>query len=129
MSKLEERIASILQKEQILFIREKSFKDLHGGLYRFDFYCPAIHAAIEAHGMQHYLFTKTFYKKRSDFTKAQERDRRKISYCLAHGITLYCIPYWDMEKLFNKVDIFKDSYIAHSKYHNDEIWRQKSRAK
>lgn len=38
MSKYEDSIISILKKEQIKFLREKTFSDLKHGLFRFDLY-------------------------------------------------------------------------------------------
>lgn len=38
MSDYEEHIVKILLKEKIDFLREKTFRDLKGGLLRFDFY-------------------------------------------------------------------------------------------
>ena len=69
-------------------------------------------------------FTKVFYKSRSDFLKAQERDREKISYCLSHKIPLYCIPWWDMDKIFSVKDLLNDAYLARTRYHNDNAYRE-----
>ena len=38
MSNYESYIISILKKERVPFVREKTFKDLRGGKFRFDFY-------------------------------------------------------------------------------------------
>ena len=78
---------------------------------------------IEYNGSQHYIYTSHFYKSKSDFLKAQERDRRKISYCLAREIPLYIIPYWDLDTIHSYKDLFRDSYLARSKFHNDEAYR------
>lgn len=124
-SKGEQVIAKILTNNHIRFETEKSFNDdKRIARYRFDFYLPDQNACIEFQGMQHMQYSSFFYKKRSDFTKALERDRIKISYCLAHGIILYCIPYWDLDKLYDLSDLFKESYIAHTKFHNDDMWRE-----
>jgi hypothetical protein len=40
MSKYENKVMEILKKEKIGFMREKTFKDLRNGLFRFDFYLP-----------------------------------------------------------------------------------------
>ena len=40
MSSYENYIVSLLKAEKVRFYREKTFKDLHTGLYRFDFYIP-----------------------------------------------------------------------------------------
>ena len=130
MSSLEKHIYQVLLQASLYFVQEKQFKDLRNGLYRFDFYIPSQNTAIEVQGAQHYEFLKAFHKKRSDFTKAQERDRAKISYCLARGIKLYCIPYWEVNNIHSVNDLFQEEFLARSKFHNDEVWRlQKSKEK
>lgn len=128
MSTFEKVVRSILAESGVQFEQEKQFKDLYNGLYRFDFYLPAQRCAIEVNGAQHYIYTKQFYSNRSDFLKAQERDRRKISYCLANDIKIYCIPYWEIGNIRILDDLFQDKFLARSKFHNDEAWRnQKSK--
>lgn len=124
MSKFEEKIARILTEARLPFIREKTFKDLKHGYLRFDFYFPLTGTCCEIDGPQHMEYTKFFYKKRSGFTKAQERDRVKNSYCLAHGIPLYRIPYWEMDNIHCVDDLFQDKFLVCSKYHNDNIYRE-----
>lgn len=123
VSSLELHVLHLLQRSHINFLREKSFSDLKYGYYRFDFYLPTLNALIEVQGAQHYEYSKFFHKKRSDFTKAQERDRRKISYALSHKIPLYCIPFWEIENLHDARDLFNPRFLARSKFHNDEVWR------
>lgn len=128
MSTFERIVRSILDRSGVQFEQEKQFKDLYNSLYRFDFYIPSIPAVIEVNGMQHYVYTKQFHANRSDFLKAQERDRRKLAYCLANNIKAYCIPYWEMGNINTIDDIFQDKFLARSKFHNDEVWRlQKSK--
>lgn len=128
MSTFEKIVRSILDGSGVQFEQEKQFKDLYNSLYRFDFYIPSIPAVIEVNGMQHYIYTKQFHANRSDFLKAQERDRRKLAYCLANNIKAYCIPYWEMGNINTIDDIFQDKFLARSKFHNDEVWRlQKSK--
>ena len=123
-SKGEQVIADILSKAEIPFETEKSFNDEKKiQLYRFDFYIPSMNSCIEFQGMQHMEFSSFFYKDRSEFLKAQERDRNKISYCLAHGIKLYCIPYWEIKNLREVSDIFNEKFLARNKFHNDDTWR------
>lgn len=127
-SSYESHIASILSSEYIEFITEKIFPDCYNGYYRFDFYLPNENICIEVNGEQHYKYSRAFYKTSSEFKKAQERDRRKISYCLARGIKLYIVPYWDIFQISCSADIFQEKYLARSKFHNDEKYRtQKSR--
>jgi len=40
MSKYENKVMEILKIAKVLFYREKTFKDLKRGLFRFDFYLP-----------------------------------------------------------------------------------------
>lgn len=124
MSKYEDYIIKVLKKENIIFEREKQYKDLRNGLYRFDFYIPQTNSLIEIQGEQHFQFNKKFHKKREDFLKAQERDRRKIAYAQAKQISLYIIPYWEIEKIGQSKDIFKNEYIAKDRFFNDVIWRE-----
>lgn len=105
----------------IPFQREKQFKDLRNGYYRFDFYLPSLNVIIEADGPQHFTYNKHFHKKREDFLKAKERDRWKNSYCLAHGIKLYRIPYWEFEYITSAKDLFQNKFLVKSKYHNDNL--------
>lgn len=122
MSSYEEKIVTILKKEKIKFQREKTFSDLRKGKYRFDFYIPNYKGKpvlIEVNGIQHYHQVKKFQKTRQDFLAQKERDRKKISYCLAHKIDLYIIPYWDIEKIKTAKDLFQSTYKARSRWHND----------
>lgn len=123
-SKGEQKIIDILHREGIYFEREKQFPDLRGGVYRYDFFLPDRNICLEYNGEQHYVHTKFMHKTISDFKKAQERDRRKVSYCLARGIKLYCIPYWDLEKIENFDDLVKSEYLARTQFHNDDKWRE-----
>ena len=126
MSKLEEKVITLLQKEGIKFIREKRFSDLKGGKYRFDFevYVDGGRSYLEVQGQQHFTYVSKFYKKRSDFLAAQERDRRKISYCLAHHLPLYIIPYWELDKIHSAAALFSDKYRARSRWKNDLDWQE-----
>ena len=122
-SKGEEKIIQILKKERLKFEREKRFSDLKRGSYRFDFYvegAPSSPCVIEFNGEQHYRFVGKFYQSRKDFEAAKERDRRKISYCLAHQIPIYCIPYWELDEIHTAADLFKEKYRARDKWKNDK---------
>lgn len=123
MSQFEEKIALILRKEKIDFVREKTFNDLRGGKYRFDFWLPQMQIAIECDGVHHYQQIKHFHKTKQSFTAAQERDRRKNSYCLAHNIPLYRIPYWDLENIKSLADILTETNLVETKWHNDNLRR------
>ena len=124
VSSYEKKVIEILNKEKVRFVKEKTFSDLHHGYCRFDFFLPEENVLLEIQGRQHTEFTKVFYKSRSDFLKAQERDREKISYCLSHKIPLYCIPWWDMDKISSLKDLLNDAYLARTRYHNDNAYRE-----
>lgn len=121
MSQYEDKIVKLLKAEHIPFIREKTFADLRGGRYRFDFYLTNNNTCIEVDGEQHFQQVTKFQKKQSDFLKTREHDRQKNSYCLAHKITLYRIPYWEIQNLQNAANIFNPRYLVRSKWHNDKI--------
>lgn len=122
-SSLEEKIITILQKEKIKFQREKTYPDLKFGYYRFDFFLLQYNLLIEVDGAQHYKFSKIFHKKRQDFLKAQERDRRKNSYALSHNIPLYRIPYFEIENIHTFQDILQDKFLVKDKWHCDNVAR------
>lgn len=124
MSKGEDIIAKILRNAKINFTQEKTFHDLKNGHYRYDFYIPDYkgrQVVIEFNGMQHYKFINSFFASQRQWLAALERDRRKISYCLANDIDLYLIPYWDLDQLKKVGDLFKKEYKAKDRWHNDEI--------
>lgn len=124
MSNGEERIISILNKKKIPFEREKTFIDLRKRKLRFDFYIGNLNGApaiIEFDGEGHFLFVKKFYHSKSEFERAKERDRVKNEYCLANGIKLYRIPYWDLDKINILEDIQKPQYLVTTKWHNDYL--------
>lgn len=120
MSKYENRVMEILKKEKIFFLREKTFKDLRKGLFRFDFYLPNYcgrAVIVEVDGEQHF---KPIYGRQA-FLKAQEHDRQKNSYCLANNILLYRIPYWEISNLKSKLDIFREEFIVKNRWHSDKL--------
>lgn len=126
MSKGEEKIITLLQKSQYNFEREKSFEDLKMGRYRFDFYVYRYdrRVIIEFQGQQHYQYIEKFYRNRAQFESAKERDRRKISYCLAHNIPIYIIPYWEIDNIHTAADLFNSKFLAKSRWKNDQDWQK-----
>ena len=120
MSKYENKIMELLKKAKFSFYREKTFKDLKKGLFRFDFYiqnyqgAPAI---VEVDGEQHF---KPIYGRQA-FLKGQEHDRQKNSYCLANNIPLYRIPYWEIYNLKSADEIFTEAHLVKSRWHNDNL--------
>lgn len=124
MSKGEERIKQILDKAKISYVREFPLHGLRNGFYRLDFYIPGDKVGIEFEGEQHYQFVSKFFKSRSEFLKAQERSRRKMAYCLANNIKLYCIPYWEYDNLHTVRDLFQEKFRVTSKFHDDVVWSE-----
>ena len=122
-SKGEEKIIQLLHRGGYRFEREKRFKDLKHGMLRFDFYVvggPLKNCIIEVNGAQHYKPVGKFHRTRAEFVAAQERDRRKISYCLAHQIPIYCIPYWELDGLTCAADLFQPKFRAYDRWKNDK---------
>lgn len=115
MSSYEEYIVNILIKENISLIREKTFKDLKKGKFRFDIYLPSMNILIEIDGEQHF---NPIYGRRA-LLKAQEHDRRKNQYCLANNISLYRIPYWEIKNIHNVKDILQDKFLVKYYWHYD----------
>lgn len=125
MSKLEEKVITLLKRGNIRFMREKTFPDLKKGRFRYDFeiYVDGGRALLEIQGQGHYQFIPKFYKRRADFESAKERDRRKISYALANRIPLYIIPYWELEHITTARDLLRPQYLATSRWKNDIDWQ------
>ena len=126
MSNYEEKILTMLRAARIRFEREKSFSDLRGGKFRYDFFIENYggrKVIVEVQGEQHYEWVKHFHRSRIDFTHAQENDRRKISYALAKGYCIYVIPYWEIGTLRAANDIFQERYRAKDRWKNDDDWR------
>lgn len=117
MSSYEDQIVRILRAGSIKFVREKTFEDLRGGRFRFDFYIPSRHVLIEVDGQYHWEPIRG----RQALLKQKEHDRQKNSYCLAHQIPLYRIPYWELPNLQKPSDIFQKKFLVTSKWWNDMI--------
>ena len=124
MSNYEEQIISVLKKSQLKFVREKTFSDLHGGKYRYDFFVPSQNILIEVDGQYHFFPISG----RAALKSQQERDRRKNAYALAHNIPLYRIPYWaiDTNQIQTYENLTDKSYLVTSKWHNDRIFTPKT---
>ena len=125
MSKGEEKILQILLKNNIQVIREKTFIDLKRGKYRFDFYLPQFNICIEYDSEIHFQYISYIHKTKQNFLAAQERDRRKNSYCLSHNINLYRIPYFSIDTIKNFSDLFNEEFIVKSKWHNDMLIKRR----
>jgi len=124
----ERKIISILEKEHIIYEREKTLSAPRISRCRYDFYLPELNILLEYNGEQHYEYINYFFKNLSDFKHRQELDRLKISAALANNIPIYCIPYWEFDNIQTFSDLIQKKFLAHSKFHNDEAYRhQKSK--
>jgi hypothetical protein len=119
MSSYEDYILSIFRKEKIEVEREKTFRDLRHNktYYRFDFYLPKEKILIEVDGQYHWRPIRG----RQALLKQQENDRLKNSFCLAHKIPLYRIPYWELENIKKFKDIKQNKFLVRTKWHNDNL--------
>ena len=120
MSSYEDKVISVLKKTKgIHFVREKTFEDLRGGKYRYDFYIPDSKTLIEVDGQYHFFPIQG----EMALKKQKEHDRQKNSYALANKMKLYRIPYWDIDNnlIQTSFDIFKKKYLVTSKWHNDRL--------
>lgn len=98
-SKGEKMLDKLLQSLNIIYEKQKSFKDFitkDFGVPRFDFYFDNI--AIEYNGIQHYEPIEHFGGEQA-FEHRQYLDNLKRQYCKEHNIKLIEIPYWDYNKL------------------------------
>ena len=58
-----------------------------------DFYIPSLLLAVEVHGQQHTVYNRFFYKHKSQFVKAQQRDEDKKRWCNQNNIDLIELNY------------------------------------
>lgn len=119
-------IKDILDKSNIKYRLEYTFPDLKGKKkipYRFDFALldenDSVIYLIEYDSKIHFDKKSSFYSSSSDFKRAQERDRKKNRYCLANGIKLIRIPYWELKNLTLDKILSSKKFLVKSAYHND----------
>lgn len=100
-SRGEIKIFEILTEAGLDFQEEYSFKDLvssSGRPLRFDFAVfddnGDIDFLIEFQGIQHYE-PKSKFGGAKGLYQQKYNDNQKKKYCLEHGYTLICIPYWE----------------------------------
>ena len=90
MSKYENKVMEIFKAEKLSFYREKTFKDLKRGLFRFDFYIynyKGRAVIVEVDGEQHF---KPIYGRQA-FLKGKNMTVRKIP--IALPITFHYIEF------------------------------------
>ena len=84
-SKLERELASILDKQNVKYERQKRFEWL--GRQSLDFYLPDYNIAIECQGVQHFE-PRDFFGGDSTLAEIVKRDDRKLKKCLANNIEM-----------------------------------------
>lgn len=95
----ENKIKTILIKENIKYISQYKFKDCRfKRVLPFDFYLPDYNCCIEYDGEQHYIIKKYFggYER---FIDTKIRDTIKNIYCENNNIKLIRIPYWEFKNI------------------------------
>ena len=100
-SRGEIKICEILDAAGLSYQEEYSFPDLvssSGRPLRFDFAVfdddGELDFLLEYQGIQHYE-AKSKYGGAKGLFRQKYNDEQKRKYCLLHGITLVCVPYWD----------------------------------
>lgn len=128
ISQGEQRVIDILKKARVPFEREYIFHDLksiRGGRPRFDFAVfkenGEIDFLLEYDGILHFRDGNIWTSTRREFLYRQDMDVKKNAYCLAKGIKLFRIPYYDFEKLHRYTDLLKPRYEVTTKWHNHII--------
>jgi len=96
----EDKIINYFKNNNILFERNKSFKELKDvNKLSYDFYLPDYNLLIEYNGIQHYKWIKYFQKTIHSFHKQKHHDWLKRKYAKSNNIKLLTIPYWDFDNL------------------------------
>jgi predicted Zn-ribbon and HTH transcriptional regulator len=107
--KMEEKVRYLLEK--YFKTKFKKTKILNGKL-EFDGYSENLNLAFEYNGEQHYKRINYYQKTNQEFLELQNRDRQKLSYCIANKIDLIIIPY--TEKSNKKmVDFLANNLPSH----------------
>jgi len=112
ISKGEDEIEKFFIKNDILYKREKRFKDCinpkTNKTLSFDFYLPNKNLVIEYHGEQHYKKMGGYFEKRAEGLEGRQyRDGIKKQFCLDEGINYIEISY----KEFNNINNILKSII------------------
>lgn len=103
----EQKVKDVLLKNDILYIPQKTYKNLKGvgGKYlSYDFYLPEYSLLIEFQGKQH-EHPVSYFGGEEKFNIQKEHDRRKKEYAELHNINLLEIWYYDInniEEILNK---------------------------
>lgn len=109
----EANIQKILQENNVVFEREKSFDDLRGernNKYRYDFYLPEYNRLVEFDGEQHYIYLDAGWSTKEYLEKTQENDKTKNEYALSNNIYLVRIPYTERDNITLEL-LLGDQYL------------------
>ena len=112
ISRGEKIISEILQDNNILFEKQKTFKNCkfnNGRLAKFDFYINN-EFLLEYDGIQHHK-RSSWDLSEEDFNKRKEYDEYKNQWCKKNFIPLKRIPYTDINKITLK-NILDDTYLV-----------------
>lgn len=99
-SKGEKRIATLLDKYQIVYEMERSFTTCRSPKnrpLRFDFYLPKHKACIEFQGHHHFGPVNKYRKAAEAHEKTVINDKIKRDWVFINGIFLIEIPHWNIE--------------------------------
>jgi len=97
MSKGEEKISKFLEKNNIKYIKEKTFNGcIFKNKLRFDFYIPENNMCIEFDGHQHFKNVPFFG---NSYLLNKKKDLIKNKFCRENGIELIRIPYYEFDTI------------------------------
>lgn len=106
ISKGEDEIEKYLIKNNIEYIREKTFINCINPKTNkklpFDFYISKHNMVVEYHGEQHYKKTGYFEQRAGGLEGLQYRDNIKKEFCIQNNISYIEIPYKEFENI-NKI--------------------------
>jgi very-short-patch-repair endonuclease len=112
ISKGEKEISQYLDKHNIEYIREKTFKDcvnFCGNSLRFDFYLEQFNLLIEYQGQHHEKPVNKYRRAKYVHEKTVVHDKIKEDFAESHQINLIKIYYQDYKNLNTILDeIFKE---------------------
>lgn len=95
----EQKIAELLLKNNVEYLREYQFNDcININKLRYDFYIPLNNYIIEFDGELHFNYG-TGWNTKENFEKIKYRDSIKNQYCRDNGIPLIRIPYTHFNNL------------------------------
>lgn len=94
----ETSITNILEKNNIKFIREKTFPHcVYKTKLKFDFFLPDYGLVIEYDGEQHYR--ESGWHQKVPLSVVKDRDKTKDEFCLDSDIILIRIPYTETDRI------------------------------